>query len=82
MGDILVVAAFPQDAAKIIQVKQENKEVVQEWMCWGSEIVSTIEGILPRVNLECIRFIGPHSYVRKFAEELKEKTDVDIFVGA
>ena len=64
----VVVAAFPQDAAKIIIIDSEKQEKQEDVMCWGYEIIPTLMDIVEKYpEVGKITFLGPQDYITPFA---------------
>lgn len=77
----IVIAAFPQDAAKIVQLANETNEVVQEWICWEPEIAPKVEEISKHVEFQKVIFFGPRVYTQKIAENVQQilpETEIEI----
>ena len=65
----IIVAAFPEDAAKVVLV--ENDSQLKETVCWAYEIMQTIDEYAEDSFVSKITFFGPQTYVEPFAEEAR-----------
>ncbi len=64
----IVVAAFPQDAAKMIVIDIDKQEKQEDVMCWGHEIIPTLMDIVEKYpEVGKITFLGPQDYIQPFA---------------
>ena len=79
----VVVAAFPQDAAKIIVIDTDTGTKIDEAMCWGYEIIPTLMSFQDKdTKLDKITFIGPQDYITPFAANAEnEFPGIDVEIG-
>lgn len=69
----LVVVAFPQAAAKIMLIDENQQGDSPNWMCWGHELITEVPKIIQESNAEItsVLVFGPVTYVQVIAEGLQ-----------
>ena len=79
----VVVAAFPQDAAKMIIVDDAKQEKQEDVMCWGYEIIPTLMDIVEKYpEVGKITFLGPQDYIQPFAANAEnEFPGINVEIG-
>lgn len=79
----IVVAAFPQDAAKMIVIDVDKQEKQEDVMCWGYEIIPTLMDLVKKyVDIDKITFVGPQDYITPFAANAEnEFPHIEVEIG-
>lgn len=79
----VVVAAFPQDAAKMIIVDEDKQEKQEDVMCWGYEIIPTLMDVVEKYpEVGKITFLGPQDYIAPFAANAEnEFPEISVEIG-
>lgn len=78
---IMVIAAFPQAAAKIVLVKEGvDPTNAPSWTCWATELVENICNIaeLYKDEIERIQILSVDSFIQPIIGELKQKINLPI----
>lgn len=79
----VVIAAFPQDAAKMIIIDDAKQEKQEDVMCWGYEIIPTLMDVVEKYpGVGKITFLGPEDYIKPFAANAEaEFPEIEVEIG-